>query len=133
MEDIKKRELGLANHKKIQLENQKEVLDTTFKENLIDSKQSTENAVKLDRLKQNNVYRKYLMKQINHKMNEIKEAENKVQEKREELTEAIKQRKILENLKALRLEQYIQEEKKREQNLTDEIVSYQYTKKEKGD
>lgn len=133
IEDVKKRELGLANLKKMQLEEEKEILEETFTTTLGQAKISAQNKVNVEHIKQTHHYTKHLKTQIKDKDCEIIDADKQVEQRRKELTEAVKQRKILENLKTLRLEQFYEEEKKREQNLTDEIVSYQYTKKGKGE
>ncbi len=56
----------------------------------------------------------------------VKRANAEVEKKREELVEATKEKKKFEKLKENQHENYIIEEKRSEQRVTDEIVSYKY-------
>ena len=63
---------------------------------------------------------------IKAKVEELEEAEQKVQEKRNELLEAVKERKILENLKTIEKEVFDEEAKREEQRILDDLVTYKY-------
>ena len=57
----------------------------------------------------------------------VKAAEQFAEEKRLELVEAMKERKALETVKERNYEEYLKEEQRAEQAVTDGIVSYQYS------
>lgn len=63
----------------------------------------------------------------------VEEKEQTVESAREELLEATKDRRILENLKLRSLEQYKYELKQEEDKLTDQFVSYSSSKKTRED
>ena len=58
----------------------------------------------------------------------IIKVEQLLEQARLELVEATKERKMLDKLKEKKFEEYIDEEKKQEQKMVDEIVSYKYSK-----
>ncbi len=131
LEESKKRELGLAHqcHEKAKAE--KEVLvkqrEMAFREAEIQSNEK----VNVRQLRQLNYYSNYIDKAIHSKNEEINLAARKVEQRRDELIEAVKERKILENLKEIHLEDYKEEEKKKENNIVDEIVTYKYRTNQK--
>ncbi|QEH69609.1 flagellar export protein FliJ [Cellulosilyticum sp. WCF-2] len=131
LEESKKRELGLAHqcHEKAKAE--KEVLvkqrEMAYKEAKIQSHEK----VNIIQLRQLNYYSNYMEEAIHSKNEEIDLAAKKVEQRREELVEAVKERKILENLKELQLEDYKEEEKRKENNVVDEIVTYKYRANQK--
>ena len=73
-----------------------------------------------------NRYSLHIKEKIHEKENHIDDAEKRVVQKRDELLCAMKERKILENLRELKREHYLTEAKKTEQLLVDEMVSYKY-------
>ena len=60
-------------------------------------------------------------------------AENFVEEKRQELVQAMKERKALEVVKDSAMEEYLREMDLKERKLVDELVSFKYTDKLKED
>ena len=82
-------------------------------------------------LKLFNAYSTYINKAIEEKDKQFQEAKKQVALKREELLEAVKERKILDNLKAIHLEAFIEEAKQEEQRITDDLVTYKYGRKGK--
>ena len=131
LEESKKRELGLAHqcHEKVKAE--KEVLvkqrEMAYKEAKIQSNEK----VNIRQLRQLNYYSNYMEQAIHSKNEEIDLAAKKVEQRREELVEAVKERKILENLKEIQLEDYKEEEKRKENSVVDEIVTYKYRANQK--
>ncbi len=126
IEDTKKRELGIATKKKEELEQEKSNL-IGQKHALHDEiKRSSAKEVDINAVKSLNCYTSYINKQIIQTEGHIVKVQKVVDKKREELLEAMKERKILDNLKELKLEQYTQEARKIEQILVDEVVSYKY-------
>lgn len=126
LEDSKKRELGIANSKKEQLVNQKQLLlerqQNVFKEKQVSNMEK----IDLQAMKILNNYALHIDKEIKHKENEITTAKKVVKQKQGELLEAMKERKILDNLKAIKREQHRVEEGRKEQQIIDEVVSYKY-------
>lgn len=126
LEDNKKRELGLANTKQEKLVREKNTLISLHNEAYDEIRKQYTEGINVSDLKQFNYYTAHLNKQIEKKELEIVKATKEVQEKRNELLEAVKQRKILENLKEIKFEQFKDEEIKAENQIVDEIVSYKY-------
>lgn len=126
LEDNKKRELGLANTKHEQLVDEKSILAALHNEAYNEIRRQCDGGLNISSLKQFNYYTARLNKQIEKKELEIVKAKKEVNEKRDELLEAVKQRKILENLKEIRFEQFKDEEVRAENQIVDEIVSYKY-------
>lgn len=127
IEEAKKRELGSAIAYKDKLESEKIAL-LREKETLAnDMIKHTQNALDVCYLKEVNDYMNYKEKCIQRKNRQIEEAQKEVKKKRQELIEAMKDKKILDNLKELHKEYYYTEEKRIEQKQVDEIVSYKYS------
>ena len=131
-EDAKKRELGHANTYKEALDLQKEVLVNEYEGIYHAIKNNSTQEVNIRAIKALNRYSSHISKQIIEAEVHIVQAQKVVDIKREELLNAMKERKILDNLKEIKLEQYIEESKKVEQLLLDEIVSYKYGAEGRG-
>lgn len=129
MEESKKRELGAANLYKDQL--QAEELDLIVKREEAVQVVKSHNTQSIDirNLRAFNIYDSYMKQAIERKNNEVKKAEKQVEEKREALLEAVKDRKIIENLKEIHKELFIEEEKQSEQTIVDDLVTYKYGRK----
>ena len=134
LEESKKRELGLAHQYHEKVKDEKEILVKEQERAYEEAKIKSNEKVNIQQLKQFNYYTHYMKKVINLKTEEVKLASREVQQKREELIEAVKERKILENLKEIHLEGYKEEEKRKENSIIDEIVTYKYSanQKERG-
>jgi len=74
-----------------------------------------------------NRYIEFMKEKMEIQKTVIIKAEKFVEEKRLNLIEATKERKMLDKLKERKFEEYIDEEKKKEQKVVDEIVSYKYS------
>lgn len=61
--------------------------------------------------------------------NKLNKAQEEVEKARYALQEAMKNRKILENLKGIHKEAYLEEMRIEEQKSVDELISFKYTKK----
>lgn len=129
MEESKKRELGVATLYKEQLMNEKLEL-TARKEEIIQSiKEQNRQRVDIQSIKAFNTYHGYIEQAIERKSQEVQEAQKQVDKTREALLEAVKERKILDNLKEIQNELFIEEEKQSEQNILDDLVTYKYGRK----
>ena len=125
LEEQKKNEFGRAvaelerqREKLNQLLNEKERMVQEFHENVknrIDSRKSDSY----------NKYIKLLDKRIDEQRVIVKKCEDIEKECRFQLIEATKEKKKLEKLREKQFQQYLIEEKREEQKLTDELVSYQ--------
>lgn len=131
IEDSKKRELGVATMHKEVLLNEKLQLMKKKEEAIQAVKSHNSTVVDVQSLKAFNQYSVYMEQAIKAKNKQVQEAQNKVDEKREELLEAVKERKILDNLKDIQNEVFMEEEKREEQRILDDIVTYKYGKKER--
>lgn len=129
IEDSKKRELGVATMHKEVLLNEKLQLMKKKEEAIQAVKSHNSTVVDVQSLKAFNQYSVYMEQAIKAKNKQVQEAQNKVDEKREELLEAVKERKILDNLKDIQNEVFMEEEKREEQRILDDIVTYKYGKK----
>lgn len=128
MEEQKKQEFGKAMGK---LEEEREVLSKLKTEKhtvILGFKDGISNKVNPQDFQNINNYIEFLKKKIAIQMNVIIKAEKEVEKKRKALIEATKERKMLDKIKEKKYEQYIEEEKKQEQKIIDEIVSYKYSK-----
>lgn len=73
-------------------------------------------------------YIEFLKEKLLQQETAILKANKLVEEKRRDLAEAVKDRKILDKLKEKELENYNKELLLKEQKMTDELVSYKYSK-----
>lgn len=133
IEDSKKRELGAATLHKERLLSEKLELIERREEAVQAVKKHNSKTVDIQSLRVFNTYNAYMEQAIELKNKEVQEAEKKVEEKREVLLEAVKERKILDNLKEIQNEVFMEEEKRGEQRILDDIVTYRYGKKGRGD
>ncbi|ONI44506.1 flagellar export protein FliJ [Candidatus Epulonipiscioides gigas] len=112
--------------KKNQLENNKEILNKN-------TRQSLKGKVNPKDLIQNSQYVEVLDTQIKNTDIEIVKADDNILVKQKNLVEAMKERKILENLKEIHLEEFRKEQLFEEQKLADEVVGYRYIQRERGE
>lgn len=91
-------------------------------------REAVKNVVNIANYTQMNNFIKQLDKQEQHQLVKIKQAEIIVNERKEELMEAMKERKSLEKLKENEQIAYNKEVLMKEQKIVDEIVSYKYNK-----
>jgi flagellar FliJ protein len=128
IEDQKKQEFGKA---ALELENQRQKLKNMIKKK-DESIQILRAKIEKHLDPQENVlfnnYIKLLSKRIEEQKKEVKKAEAFSELKRAELIEATKEKKKLEKLREKKFEQYMIDEKRGEQKITDEVVSYRYNK-----
>lgn len=128
LEDTKKRELGILNTQKSNLEQQQDNLIQEEKTATNTLKEAQKNHIDLQMIKNSREYTQVLTHKKTELQNQINEAEKKIQLKREELIAAMADRKILDNLKEIKKQEYAIELIKEQEKQVDEIVSYKYTK-----
>lgn len=129
IEENKERELGRATLYKDQLVAEELELIAKKEEAVQHVKAYNSQQVDLQNIKAFNTYYAYIDESIQCKNQEVQEAQKQVAEKREALLEAVKERKILDNLKEIQNELFIEEEKKSEQTILDDLVTYKYGRK----
>ncbi len=130
LEEQKKNELAIQNNK---LNKEKEILDNYYLEiSDILQQQEEKQTLKINAF-QMQQYIKYIdkLKLEIEKQVKVVEKEKQIAEKiRLELLEFTKAKKSLEKLKEKDYQNYLEEEKKAEQKIVDEIVSYKYNSRE---
>lgn len=96
----------------------------------LDLKMEMKNHIDSNEIKNYNEYISLTKKEIRQQEKVIEDTKLLVEQIRLELVEAVKDRKILDKLKEKDYMEYRKEELLAEQKVTDEIVSYQYNKRE---
>lgn len=128
LEEQTKTEYGKALAK---LEQEKSILlnlKNKKQENILSFRESINKGVKPNYIDNINKYISFIDKKVEEQTQNINKAKEIVEEKRLDLLEAMKERKVLETLKEKEKENYFKEELKNEQKIIDEIVSYKYNK-----
>ncbi|MGL6173044.1 MAG: flagellar export protein FliJ [Cellulosilyticaceae bacterium] len=126
VEQVKKRELGLATIQRQGLETHREKLTEQKKSMLNETKNSQSELINIMDIKELRNYSAYIDSCIQKVSSDIVQAEHTIIEKKSELAEAMKQRQMMEKLKQIKAEQFEQEERQKENSLLDEMISYKY-------
>jgi flagellar FliJ protein len=132
IEDDKKRELTKVHTKRRLLERETSELQNALTHTIQTSKQAMQNQIDPNEMIYRNRFTKYVQKEISLKEKQKTVIANEIDIKTKELVEAVKGRKILDNLKKVHQTRYNEELKRQEQSLVDQLVSYQYTVKKRG-
>lgn len=132
IEDNKKRELGEATQYREKVYEEKLQLEQIKEDALNLTRKQSRESVNVLELRTLNQYNSYMVKAVQNKEYELNKAKQVVDEKREALLEAVKDRKILDNLKAIHKESFEEEEKRVEQRILDDMVTYRFGNKGKG-
>ena len=126
LEGIKQKEYAeslaiLENEKKI-----KRQIDSSLNKSTLIFKNSISDTIDPRIIKMQQNYHALLKNQEILAIQKVAVAKKQTKKQRNELLNAMKNKKTLEVLKEKRFEQFIQEEKKQEQQIVDEIVSFAY-------
>ena len=126
LEGIKQKEYAkalaiLENEKKI-----KRKIDHALNQSTLIFKESIEDKIDPRVIKMQQNYHSLLKVQKDLAVANVAVAKKKTSKQRNELLNAMKNKKTLEVLKEKKFEQFIDEEKKQEQQIVDEIVSFAY-------
>ena len=132
-ETMRQRELGIALGEKNQLEQKYNELIKTREQLFNLMRPKPNEPLDLDALKNYKQYDETIKKKQAQVQAQLEHIEIVVNEKKEALKEAVKERKILENLRTIQYEEYIEECKKEEQQLVDELIAYKYSLSDKGE
>ncbi|MCL2572964.1 MAG: flagellar export protein FliJ [Defluviitaleaceae bacterium] len=128
VEDLKKNEFGkamaaLAEAQRVMVEMQQ------ARENCIeDFRNGISGGIDPAAFKRYNLYLEKMKLAIKRQAFVVEQCEVFVEQKRQELVEAMRDRKTLETLRDNDYEEHLTEEKKQEQKIVDEIVSYRGSK-----
>ncbi len=128
IEDVKKKELGLANKKyeeEIIIKNKLLNLETNTHTQIRETN-SNNGCLDINYMRTANNYMSLLKTKIKDQEEIVAKAANDVDKKRDELVVSVKDRKIIENLKAIKYDEYRVEEARAEQSVIDEIITYKY-------
>lgn len=127
LEDVKQREyadsLTILQEKQVA----KNKIEKSLDHNTLRLKQVTSNEIDPRKIAMHQKYNKVLKEHIVTATKDVKSAKKKSENKRIELLDAMKSKKTLAILKDKQYEQFINEEKKIEQQIIDEIVSFSYS------
>jgi len=82
------------------------------------------NGVTVERLRSYNAYISFLKEKIQNQTKRVKSAQEIVDNYREKVIEASKEKKMLETLKDKQYGEYLKEQEKSEQKRVDEVISY---------
>lgn len=133
LEDSLKNELGKAVQK---LEEEKRIQRQIEleREDCIDHV-SLESArvITVEKLRKYSAYISLLNEKIELQKENVKYAENNVDNYREKLVKVVQEKKMLEKLKEKKHEEFLKDELKAERGINDEIVSYRYNNFTAGD
>ena len=131
-EDNLKNELAKATRK---LEKEKAILRSLEDEEVKLIREFNEKSKKstVEKLIKFNQYLSFLNSKIKQQKENVNCAARNVDKVRDELIRIVKERKILDNLKDRKHEQFMLEQKKEDQRLNDEIVSYKHKGKDTGE
>ena len=132
VEDLKRNEFGKAVSELALAKMEKERLELEKENCLEDFRSSIDTGIEPYAISRYNIYIEKLKKMIIRQQQVVVRAEAFVEEKRIELVEAMRDRKTLETLKENDFEEFLDEEKKAEQKIVDEIVSYRGSKVKKS-
>jgi len=126
IEDMKRNEFGKAvaayENERLRLAELEQKRDNCVKE----FSQNVETTIDPNETNRYNLFLERLKEWIKFQIGKVAEAEAFMQEKRAELVEAMKDKKTLETLKEKEYENYLSEEKKNEQKIQDDLVSYRF-------
>jgi flagellar FliJ protein len=131
-EENKKNELGKA-IQRLEAEKKKlRILESQMKK-LVNEFNESAKRTTVTKLIEFNSFLSVLADRIKAQKENVNYRAQIVDKIREELLEAVKERKILEKLREKKLEEFFIEVKKSEQKISDEIVSYNFENSSAGD
>lgn len=129
-EDLCKRELGIYLSEKVTLEKQYQEL-IEVRNNILEAmRPKSKEVLDIEKLKYYKAYDETIKRQQVELTDMLRKLQQTIDEKKEALKEAIKEKKILENLRELHYADFIEVCKKEEQQLVDELVAYKYSQKD---
>jgi len=132
MEENKKNELGKAIQKLEEEKKKLRILESQM-DKLVKEFNESAKKTTVTKLIEYNGFLSVLNKRIKAQKENVNYSAQIVDKIREELLEAVKERKILEKLREKKLQEFFIETKKNEQKINDEIASYNFNERSPGD
>lgn len=126
MEENKKRELGIAVLKENKLIEEKNNLSYQKEEILKQGSKQNSATIDIMHLKLSYQYATRMDKEIEKKEQKLVEIKKVIDKRRGELLQAVQERKIIDNLKSIHQEVYDEEEKKEENKIMDDMITFKY-------
>lgn len=123
IEDFKKVEYGDV-HQKLNKEEEKLYDFNLYKENLISDKNKSTKRTNIGSLKLYNNFLQDISKNIENQEKIIDETKEELEKAKEELLIAMQEKKSFEKLKEKGYNEYLDESKKKEEKITDGIVTF---------
>ncbi len=126
IEDSLKNELGKAVQR---LEHEKELLRNLEGErdgNIDEFNSRSSKGIRVEKIREYTAYLSYLKDVIRGQKENINVAQGNVDKYREQLIEALQEREMLDKLKEKHYQEYQREQLKKEQQVNDEVVSFNY-------
>ena len=124
MEQQAKEKFGQA---KIYATKQKELLQH-YQKTLLQEQENIVEITDVSALQHRDMYVNCLCKQINNQAKVVEKAENLVKKRQAEVTKAMRDTKVLDNLKEKRYQEYLAEVNNEEQKILDEIGIINFTR-----
>lgn len=128
VEDLKKNEFGKAVTALAEAQRVKAEMEASRDGCIDDFRRDIAQGIDPDAFKRYNQFLEQIKLAIKRQEFVVEQCEIFVEQKREELVEAMRDRKTLETLRDNDFEEFLIEEKKQEQKVVDEIVSYKGSK-----
>ena len=126
IEDQKKQEYGLAMARVEQEKKKKQELLNKKEDSIVEFRERIDEIISSQSHASYNNYIEFLKEEAIRQDKVILEAQKQAEIKRQELVEAMKERKTLEKLSERQYEEFLLEQKLAEQRIVDEIVSYRF-------
>ena len=133
LEEIKKKELGVLRQAYHKQEVKIQGIERAINETEYRLKEKSLGQVDI---RECMLYKRYLVdqeKQLVQSKKTLLTIQESINLKKDEVVEAMRERKIMDNFRELRYQEYLEEEKQGEYKRLDEIVSYRYTQQGKED
>lgn len=129
VENNKKNLLSISIRKLDKEKKELERLNKGLNESYESMKKEFSDGVTIDKLVEMANHQNYYKEGITRKNIDVKNAENNVKERRQELIKAVQDKKIIEKIKEIDLNNFKYEEQKKDEKKLDEIISYKRSSK----
>lgn len=128
-ENNKKNLLGISIRKLDKEKNELEKLNNNLYESYETMERVFNDGVTIEKVVKMASCQTYYKEGIKKKNIDVKNAENNVRQRRQELIKAVQDKKIIERLKEIDLNNFKYEEQRKDEKKLDEIISYKHSSK----
>lgn len=128
-ENNKKNLLGISIRKLDKEKNELEKLNNNLYESYETMERVFNDGVTIEKVVKMSSCQTYYKEGIKKKNIDVKNAENNVRQRRQELIKAVQDKKIIERLKEIDLNNFKYEEQRKDEKKLDEIISYKHSSK----